>query len=156
MKKYLLEFIRRGLISCGFGPIILAVIYLILQHCAVIDTLTVNQVCTGIFSLAALAFIAGGMNVIYQIERLPLMIAILIHGGILYLSYLGTYLLNGWLTSGITPILIFSGIFIVSYFIIWVIIYSITKRNTEQLNKVLQEKQKDSAGSPAPRTGSSA
>ena len=83
MKKIVLEFLRRGLIACGFGPIILAILYLILQKQVGIDTLTVNQVCVGIFSISVLAFIAGGMNVIYQIERLPLMAAILIHGCIL-------------------------------------------------------------------------
>ena len=72
MKRIILEFLRRGLIACGLGPIVLAILYLILQHQAAIETLTVNQVCIGIFSLSALAFIAGGMNVIYQSERLPL------------------------------------------------------------------------------------
>ena len=94
MKKAVLEFIRRGFIACGFGPLVLAIFYLILQRQAAVQTLTVNQVCLGIFSLYALAFIAGGMNVIYQIERLPLMVAILIHGGVLYVSYLATYLIN--------------------------------------------------------------
>ena len=64
MKKIVLEFIRRGLIACGFGPVVLAMLYLILQHLGEIETLTVNQVCLGIFSLSALAFIAGGMNVV--------------------------------------------------------------------------------------------
>ena len=139
MKRYVFEFFRRGLIACGFGPIVLAVLYLILQQQAVIETLTVHQVCLGIFSLSALAFLAGGMNVIYQIERLPLMVAILIHGGVLYVSYLGTYLLNDWLAWGVTPILVFSGIFVVSYLMIWIIIYSIIKRNTEKLNQILKE-----------------
>ncbi len=138
MKKYILEFLRRGLIACGFGPIVLAILYLILQQQAVIETLTVKQVCLGIFSLSALAFIAGGMNVIYQIEHLPLMVVILIHGAILYISYLGTYLLNGWLEWGSTPILVFSAIFVVSYLIIWAIIYSIIKKRTEKLNKILE------------------
>ena len=31
MKKFMLEFIRRGFIACGFGPLVLAVVYLILQ-----------------------------------------------------------------------------------------------------------------------------
>ena len=88
MKKIILEFCRRGLIACGLGPIVLAILYLILQHQAAIDILTVNQVCIGIFSLSALAFIAGGVNVIYQIEQLPLMAAISIHGGVLYISCL--------------------------------------------------------------------
>lgn len=141
MKKIVLEFLRRGLIACGFGPIILAILYLILQKQVGIDTLTVNQVCVGIFSISVLAFIAGGMNVIYQIERLPLMAAILIHGCILYFSYLGTYLINDWLEWGVEPILVFSGIFVIGYLAIWVVIYSITKRNTEKLNKILREKQ---------------
>lgn len=140
MKKYILEFFRRGFIACGFGPIVLAILYLILQKQANLGTLSVNQVCRGIFSLSALAFIAGGMNVIYQIEQLPLMVAILIHGGVLYISYLGTYLLNNWLEWGVTHVLIFSGIFILSYFIIWAVIYSVIKKRTERLNDILKKK----------------
>ena len=142
MKKNILDFFRRGLIACGFGPVVLAIFYLILQHQAAVETLTVNQVCLGIFSLSALAFIAGGMNVIYQSERLPLMVAILIHGGVLYISYLGTYLLNDWLEWGVTPILVFSGIFVFGYFAIWAIIYSIIKKRTERLNIILKQKQR--------------
>lgn len=143
MKKFILDFLRRGLVTCGLGPIVLAVLYLILQQSAAIETLTVNQVCIGIFSLTALAFIAGGMNAIYQIERLPLMVAVLIHGVVLYVSYLGTYLLNQWLDWGATPILVFSGIFVVGYLTIWAIIYSIIKRNTEKLNEILKKRQQN-------------
>lgn len=141
MKKTILEFVRRGLVACGFGPLVLAVFYLILRQKGILEVLTVDQVCLGIVSLAALAFIAGGMNVIYQIERLPLMVAIFIHGGVLYVSYLITYLVNDWLEWGVTPILAFSGIFVLGYVVIWVIIYSVTKKNTEKLNDMLKEKQ---------------
>jgi len=141
MKKYILEFFRRGLTACGFGPIVLAVIYLILHQQGALETLTVNEVCLGIFSLSALAFIAGGMNAIYQIERLPLMVAILIHGGVLYISYLVTYLINDWLERGAIPLLVFSGIFVVGYLVIWIIIYSIIKKRTKKINAILQEKQ---------------
>jgi len=141
MKKCILEFLRRGFAACGLGPIVLAVLYLILQHQGAVQTLTVNQVCIGIFSLTALAFIAGGMNVIYQIERLPLMVAILIHGGVLYISYLATYLVNGWLEWGITPILVFTAIFVLGYLAIWAVIYAITKRNTDEVNRKLKKKQ---------------
>ena len=141
MKKHIMEFIRRGMIACGFGPMVLAGLYLILQHTGTVETLTVQEVCTGIFSLSALAFIAGGLNFLYQMERLPLMVAILIHGGVLYLSYLGTYLLNGWLEWGVTPILVFSGIFVVGYVVIWAVIYAFIKRSTNRMNKMLREKQ---------------
>ena len=143
MRKFVLEFLRRGFVACGMGPIILAILYLILQQTAAIDTLTVNQVCIGIFSITALAFIAGGMNAIYQIERLPLMVAILIHGSVLYIIYLGTYLLNDWLVWGVMPIVVFSAIFVVGYVVIWAIIYSITKRSTEKLNEMLKQKQQN-------------
>ena len=143
MKKFVLEFLRRGFAACGMGPIILAILYLILQQTAAVETLTVNQVCIGIFSITALAFIAGGMNSIYQIERLPLMVAILIHGSVLYISYLVTYLLNDWLDWGVMPIVVFSAIFLVGYIVIWALIYSITKNTTERLNEALKQKQQN-------------
>ena len=143
MKRFVLDFFRRGLMACGFGPLVLAVVYGILQRCGVVETLTVHQVCVGILSLAVLAFVAGGMNAIYPIERLPLMVAILIHGAVLYACYLGTYLLNGWLVWGALPVLIFTGIFAVGYLVIWVVIYCVIKRNTEKINAALRQKQKN-------------
>ena len=141
MKKFVLEFVHRGLIATGLGPIVLAIVYLILKQSAAIDALTVNQVCIGILSLSVLAFIAGAMNTIYQVERLPLMTAILIHGAVLYIGYLGTYLLNDWLDFGVIPIIVFTAIFVVGYIVIWAIIYSIIRRNTAKLNEMLKKKQ---------------
>ncbi len=141
MKQTVFEFFRRGLTASGFGPLVLAVMYLLLQWQGVVETLTVHEVCLGIVSLSVLAFVAGGMNVIYQIERLPLMVAIFIHGSVLYGSYLVTYLLNGWLDWGTTPIFVFSAIFVISYFVIWAVIYAIIKRRTHRLNEVLKKKQ---------------
>ena len=143
MKKFVLEFLRRGLIAAGIGPIVLAVVYLILHYSAGVNTLTVNEVCIGIFSLTALAFIAGGMNAIYQVERLPLMMAILIHGSVLYIGYLVTYLLNDWLDSGIIPIIVFTAIFVVGFIVIWAIIYSIIRINTAKLNELMKKKQQN-------------
>ena len=145
MKKHISEFVRRGLASCGFGPLVLAVIYLILQGQGLVEDLTVNQVCTGIFSISALAFLAGGMNAIYQIEQLPLMLAILIHGSVLYVTYLVTYLLNGWLLQDATPILVFTVIFVVGYLAIWAVIYSAVKKNTAKVNELLKMKQQGAA-----------
>ena len=141
MKHIVKEFLRRGAVACGIGPIVLAVLYLILQQGGTVDTLAVNEVCVGIFSLTALAFVAGGMNVVYQIEQLPLMSAITIHGGVLYVSYLLTYLVNDWLDWGMTPVLVFTGIFAVGYLLIWAVIYSVMKRNTDRINEVLKKNQ---------------
>ena len=138
MKKILTEFLRRGMTVCGLGPLVLVVIYQILRDQGMMETLTVDQVCLGILSLSALAFVAGGMNVVYQLERLPLMVAVLIHGSVLYASYLITYLVNGWLAWGAVPILVFTVLFVLGYLVIWAIIYSVTKKNTERINAVLK------------------
>lgn len=141
MKKIALEFLRRGSIASGIGPIVLAIVYLVLEKAAGIQALTVSEVVIGIFSLTALAFIAGGMNAIYQIERLPLMTAILIHGVVLYLSYLVTYLVNDWLDFGVIPVVAFSLIFVVGYIVIWAIVYFIIRKNTQEINEMLKKKQ---------------
>ena len=141
MKKFVLDFIRRGLIGCGFGPLVLAILYGILEHQGLLETLPVRQVCMAIFSISALAFIAGGINAIYQLERLPLMVAILIHGAVLYGSYLVTYLLNDWLEWGPVPVMFFTGIFVVGYLAIWAVIYRVIRRNTARINEVLKRQQ---------------
>ena len=143
MKKFVSHFMLRGLVACGFGPVVLAVVYLVLHQQGVVHTLAVTEVCMGIFSLFALAFVAGGMNAIYQIERIPVMLAILIQGVVLYVSYLIVYLVNDWLKWGFTPILVFSAIFVVGYLMIWAIIYSVNKRNAERINEQLKQRQKN-------------
>lgn len=143
MKKTALDFLHRGLMACWIGPMVLVVLYLVLHKQGIVQLLTVREVCTGILSLSGLAFIAGGMNAIYQIERLPLMLAVLIHGIVLYGGYLATYLLNGWLAQGTTPLLIFTIVFVVGYLIIWAVIYAITRRKTARVNQLLRKKQED-------------
>ncbi len=139
MNRIVKEFCRRGVASCGLGPLVLAVLYLVLQRNGAVETLSINEICVGVFSLSALAFVAGGMNVVYQIERLPLMAAISIHGVVLYISYLLAYLVNDWLDWGTAPILVFTGIFVVGYLLIWVIIYSIIKRHIDRINEALSK-----------------
>jgi hypothetical protein len=141
MKKFMLEFLRRGLVACGLGPIVLAVIYLVLERAVGLDTLTASQVSIGILSLAALAFLAGGLNALYQMERLPLMAAVSIHGITLYAGYLAVYLVNGWLQWGMTPLLVFTGIFLVGYLVIWAVIYAVIRQRTVRLNQLLARQQ---------------
>lgn len=144
MRDILMGFIRRGMNAAGIGPLILAAVYFVLHHVAAVDSLSVHEVCMGILSLTGLAFIAGGMNVVYQIEHLPLMAAILVHGAVLYVGYLVTYLMNGWLEWGIMRMLVFTGIFVVGYLVVWVIIYLVIKSRTRRLNVLLRENQSPS------------
>ena len=72
-------------------------------------------------------------------EQLPLPIMILLHGGALYIAYILTYLINGWLQQSLIPISIFTGIFVTGYALIWLIIYCVEKAKTEALNKKLKK-----------------
>ena len=132
---------QKGLVACGFGAMVLVILYWILHRQCDLQYLSVNEVCTGIISLSVLAFIAGGMNVIYRIERLPLAFAILIHGSVLYISYLCTYLVNRWLEWGKAPVIVFTVIFVLGYLTIWAIIYWTTQKRTARLNEMLKQKQ---------------
>ena len=116
-------------------------ILLIIEKKVDIQLLDISQVYRGIFTLSALAFLAGGMNFIYQVERLPLISAIIIHGSVLYLGYLVTYLINGWLEWTCTQILVFSMIFILSYLLIWTVIYTCIRRKTVRINAILEQNQ---------------
>ena len=139
MKKFAKEFLLRGLLACSSGPVVLAIIYGILGMTGAVTSLSPREVCTGILSITLLAFIVAGMTAIYQLEQLPLMCAILIHGAGLYIAYILTYLLNGWLRQQWLSIAVFTAIFIVGYGVIWLIIYCVTKAKTEALNKKLKQ-----------------
>lgn len=138
MKKFCLEFLKRGLLAAWGGPFILAIIYGILGANGTLTALTPTEVCKGILSITLMAFIAAGIQAIYQFERLPLISAILIHGAVLYLDYLIMYLMNDWIPRNLESLLIFTIIFIVGYALIWVGIYLFTKRKTDSLNKKLK------------------
>lgn len=138
MKTFWKEFFLRGLICASGGPIVLAIIYGILGATGAVEAFSPREVCLGIVTISLLAFIAAGMTAIYQMEQLPLPIMILLHGGALYIAYILTYLINGWLQNSLIPILVFTGIFVVGYALIWLIIYSIEKAKAEKLNKLLK------------------
>lgn len=138
MKKFWKAFFLRGLICAGGGPIVLAVIYGILGTTGAVAHIAPSQVCTEILTITMLAFIVAGMTAIYQMEQLPLPTMILLHGSALYIAYIVTYLINGWLLGQRIPILVFTGIFVAGYAVIWLIIYCVTKRKTEKMNKLLK------------------
>ncbi len=138
MKKFWKEFLLRGLICASGGPVVLAIIYGVLGATGTAESLSPREVCLGILTITLLAFIAAGMTAIYQMEQLPLPTMILLHGGALYIAYILTYLVNGWLQNSLVPILVFTGIFIAGYALVWLIIYLVERAKAEQLNKILK------------------
>lgn len=140
MKKFWKEFLLRGLICAAGGPVVMAIIYGIIGATGAAESLHPQKVCIEILSITVLAFVAAGMTAIYQMEQLPLPTMILLHGGVLYMAYILTYLVNGWLLSQLKPILVFTGIFIGCYGAIWTGIYTITRAKTKKINEKLKEK----------------
>lgn len=140
MKQTLISFLKRGLTFCAGGPVVLAVVYGILGATGAATSLDPLDVCRGILTVTVMAFIAAGMTVVYNNEKLPLFTAILLHGVALYLDYILVYLLNGWLIAEWTPVLVFTGCFVVGFALVWGLIYFFTKRSADRLNRMLQRK----------------
>ena len=137
MKKFFSQFFLRGLLASSGGPVVLAIIYGILGATGTVQSLTPTEVCNGILSITLLALFVGGMTAIYQIDKLPLASKILVHGAGLYIAYILIYLINGWLKQQLVPIVIFTVVFVSGYALIWLVIYLITKYQTEKINKRL-------------------
>lgn len=138
MKNHVKDFCLRGLLAAGFGPMVLAIVYGILGLTGVTSSLSPGEVCRGILSVTLMAFIAAGITVVYTVEKLPLLSAILLHAGVLYLDYLLMYLLNSWIPRDLTAIGIFSAIFAAGFAAVWVGIYFFSKNRTDRINKKLQ------------------
>ena len=133
MKKYVLEFVKRGLMAAAGGPVILAIIYGCLGMTGTVAAIAPVEAALGILSITLMAFIAAGITMIYQVESLPLPSAILIHAGVLYLDYLLVYLLNSWLPGN--AIGLFSVIFFAGFALIWLVIYLCIRAKTKKLNE---------------------
>ena len=139
MKKYALEFVKRGLKSAAGGPVILAIIYGILGATDTVAALRPGEVCLGILSITLMAFIAAGITMIYTVESLPLLSAILIHAGVLYADYLMVYLLNRWIPRNGQAIGAFTAIFAAGYALVWLVIYLCSRKRIQQLNEKIKK-----------------
>ena len=139
MKTHIKTFLLHGLIGMGFGPVVMAIIYLCLYETGVVETMTVPEVVKGILSITIMAFIAAGIPVIYQVEQLPLISAILIHAAVLYLDYLIMYLFNDWIAKDFPAIGVFTAIFAGGFALVWLIIYLINFRKAKKLGKMLNK-----------------
>ena len=135
MKKFWLEFVKRGMMAAWGGPVILCIVWACLQKAGVVTTIDVNTVIMAVISSLIIAFVAAGISVVHQMEQLPKSMAVLIQMAVLYLDYLILYLLNGWLP--VKAIGIFTILFVVGFLIIWAIIYMTTRNIVNKINTQL-------------------
>ena len=137
MNIHVKNFLIRGLIFSGLGPVIAGLVFLILYCCSVVENINAVEMFLTIVSAYILAFVAAGASVVYNVERFSIMKATVIHYVVLYLAYIMCYLINGWVKDNLMSILIFTIIFIVSYFTIWLATYFSIKTVSKRLNEKL-------------------
>lgn len=137
MKEYIKVFLLRGMIVGGFGPIIAAIIYLILSLTVDNFSLSGNEAFLGIISTYLLAFIQAGASIFNQIEKWSIGKSLLVHLSVIYVAYVGCYLLNSWIPFEWIAILIFSAIFIAVYLSVWLTVFLFVKNTSKKLNEKL-------------------
>lgn len=131
------NFLLRGLMFSGLGPVVAGIVFLILYSANIVETMTPVQMFLSIISTYILAFVVAGASVFYQIEHWSIMKSTILHGIILYVSYILCYLFNGWIDGNLISILIFTGIFLIGYVFIWMSIYFPIKATSKKLNAKL-------------------
>ena len=134
MNKYLKQFLHRGLMFGGFGPIIAGVVFLILHFTLADFSLSGYQVFLAILSTYLLAFVQAGASVFNQIEEWALTKSLLCHFLTIYLVYSICYIANSWIPFEPMVLVIFTAIFVVAYFIIWFTVYFCIKAVSKKLN----------------------
>ena len=142
MNKYLKSFLARGAVFGGFGPVVMGIVYAILNRTIENFSLGGGEVFLAIISTYLLAFIQAGASVFNQIEEWPITKSLLFHFGVLYLAYLGFYALNRWIPFDISVVLIFTAIFAVCYFSIWITVFLIVKATAKKLNEKITDNPK--------------
>ena len=138
MNKYLKEFLHRGLIFGGFGPIVLAVIYLILSYSQVGFYLNGSETFVAIVSIYFLAFIHAGASIFNQIEEWAISKSLFVHLLTLYVAYTTCYLINAWIPFEPMFLLIFTACFVALYMVIWLIVFVAVKTLGKKLNKKIE------------------
>lgn len=134
MNKYLKEFFHRGLMFAGFGPVILGIIFAIIETTQEGFSLGGYEVLIAILSTYLLAFVQAGASVFNQIESWPIAKSLFCHFGSIYLAYVLCYVVNTWIPFEIMAVVIFTAIFLVVYAVVWLTVYFIVKASEKKLN----------------------
>ena len=138
--KYFKEFIHRGLIFAGFGPIVVGIVFMIIWLTSKDLQLNGVQLMIAIVSSYLLAFIQAGATVFNDIEGWSVPKSMLCHLGLLYVAYLGCYLVNSWIPFDWRVILTFTGIFVGGFLVIWFTVFLVAKLTSKGLNKGLNNR----------------
>ncbi|MBQ3602713.1 MAG: DUF3021 domain-containing protein [Clostridia bacterium] len=133
MNKYLKNFLFRGLIFGGFGPIVVTVVIFIISLFESVS-LNATEMLIAVVSGYLLAFIQAGSTVFNQIEHWAVLKSVGVHFLTLYLTYSTCYLINSWIPFEPGVLLVFTLIFAVVYAVVYITVYTVVKKTAKQLN----------------------
>ena len=139
MSKYVKEFFKRGLMFGGFGPITMAIVFWAIDIAGAEQGFAGGQVLLATISTYIIAFVQAGASVFNQIEGWSLGKSLGIHLSVLYVTYLGCYLINSWIPFVWQVVAIFTAIFVAVYLVIWLTVYLIVKHTSKKLNQQLNK-----------------
>ena len=138
MNRYLKDFLHRGLIFGGFGPIVVAIVFMCISLADRGFSLTANQILLATVSSYLLAFVQAGVTVFNQIEHWSTVKSLLCHFVTLYATYSVCYVVNSWIPFEPMVLVIFSVIFAVLFFVIWTIVYLSVRVTSKRFNSQLK------------------
>ena len=137
MNKYVKTFLLRGAFFGGFGPVVMGFVYLFLD--IYIDNFAVSgyEIFLGIITTYLIAFLHAGASVFHQIESWPVPKSMFFNFITIYIAYTVGYIINSWIPFDWRVILIYTAIFIVAYFIIWLTTVILISKAKKKLNSSL-------------------
>lgn len=139
MNIYVKEFLKRGMMFSGLGPVTAGIVLFIISLFETDLRLDGTQILIMTVSAYLLAFIQAGATVFNQIEHWSVPKSLSCHFLSLYAAYVLCYLVNSWIPFDINVIIIFSIIFVLSFFIIWTIVFLCVRHVSRKLNKNLHK-----------------
>lgn len=140
MNRYVKNFIHRGLIFGGFGPVILGAVLCIIDLSGVDLALNGVDILLAILSTYVLAFVQAGASVFNQIEHWSIARSLGFHFSALFIVYTATYLVNSWIPFEPLAILFFCLIFVLTYFTVWITVYFSVRAHTKRMNERIGQK----------------
>ena len=137
MNKYVREFLHRGLIFAGFGPIVFGIIILCINYLGGVTEHSALPIFGGIVTTYIIAFAQAGATVFNQIEHWSVPKSVFCHFGLLYVVYSLAYVANSWIPFKAEVLGVFTVIFVVGFFLIWGIVYLAVKSTGKKFNEKL-------------------
>lgn len=135
MNKYVKEYIHRGLIFSGLGPVTFAIIICIIEACGTKVALSSIDVLKAVLATYVVAFVHAGGSVFPTIEKWSKMKAFFFQGGSTYFVYLFAYLINNWLPLNWMAVGLYTACFWGCFAITWIIVVIATRKSAKKMNE---------------------